>query len=88
LGGWDKGGEGDEGKQDYPNTTNVDLALGKTLVVGLVSVSTIAPAVAFARPAITDIAPPSIAPQRLTTALPFSQCTHLRTLARISTNTR
>ena len=40
-------------------TTNVHLVLGKTHVVGLLPVSTFAPA-ALATPAITDIAPPPL----------------------------
>src|SRR5215207_10113865 len=43
------------------NTNNARVALGKTLVAGLLPVSTLAPA-AFATPAITDIAPPFVAP--------------------------
>jgi hypothetical protein len=48
-------------------TNNINLVLGKTLVVGLVPVSTFVLA-AFATPVITDIAPPSLAPQHFTTA--------------------
>jgi hypothetical protein len=53
-------------------TTNVLLVLGRGFLAGLVPVSTFALA-AFATPAITDIAAPSLVPHHPTMGLPFSQ---------------